>query len=398
MNDEAQLRKRYQTKRRIVRLIKSNELDAANRVQAEHLLSDPGDAEAHHRMATILVLQADPHAALGHLLRAREISPDEPKYASALARIYARLGNRTQAETFKHTAADLQPGRLALFQTQQSEARAAALDQVRSALAAVLPGWARAVSRDLDTSVAERLLAVHSIDNVPLWARYLPQRYATGDIVSLEGIGRFKIGNPDQTLQKRLSRGMPWELAAVALFVEIGRRCDPDALIVDVGANIGTHAVALAGSYSGRVLAFEPVAENHEALIENLALNDIENCIVLKQACGASAGFGRMIGVNANNPGKAKLDTAAQDGIEVTTLDAEVEKIGRPAAFIKIDVEGGEEAVLAGASETLRRDRPVIFCEILSEGRAARVMETLSPLGYDLLKFDRNDCLIYPRP
>jgi hypothetical protein len=69
--------------------------------------------------------------------------------------------------------------------------------------------------------------------------------------------------------------------------------------------------------------------------------------------------------------------------VECTTIDAVSEATGRFPALLKIDVEGAEQAVIAGAVETLRLHRPIVFMEILPDnypGIAAIVL----PLGYSL--------------
>jgi len=60
-------------------------------------------------------------------------------------------------------------------------------------------------------------------------------------------------------------------------------------------------------------------------------------------------------------------------------------------AFMKIDVEGAEHLVLEGATEVLRRDRPLLCMEIHSVACMARVAAILQQLGYsiELLKEDR---------
>ncbi len=52
--------------------------------------------------------------------------------------------------------------------------------------------------------------------------------------------------------------------------------------------------------------------------------------------------------------------------------------------FIKIDVEGMEEAVLAGAAKLIARDRPLIYFEVLEIARLATARKLLTDLGYEL--------------
>lgn len=63
-------------------------------------------------------------------------------------------------------------------------------------------------------------------------------------------------------------------------------------------------------------------------------------------------------------------------------------------SFIKIDVEGHEEAVLAGALETIRANSPTLLIECEERhnpGGLARINETLSGLGYEGFFFDSRE-------
>ena len=82
-------------------------------------------------------------------------------------------------------------------------------------------------------------------------------------------------------------------------------------------------------------------------------------------------------------------DLAVPDEIVSTCYDVELRTLDsyglEDVAFIKIDVEGHEEAVLAGAGETLSRSKPVLLIEIEERhnpGGLDRIANRLSELDY----------------
>ena len=100
---------------------------------------------------------------------------------------------------------------------------------------------------------------------------------------------------------------------------------------------------------------------------------------------------------DAHNAGNAYLATGptphlsqvAHDSFElclVTTLDGYL--AGQPVDFVKIDVEGMEHAVLAGAAGTLRRWRPTVYYEThlacFDHGDIRRAGAQLEEAGYVL--------------
>jgi FkbM family methyltransferase len=213
-------------------------------------------------------------------------------------------------------------------------------------------------------------------------------------VADIAGIGSFIVGHP-LPLQKRLSRGMPWELPIAIMLMELAMRADPDSLIVDIGANIGTLTVPLARAFPGQVIAFEPVESTYAALLKNLELNNIANVLTLKMACSARPGHGEMIDVNENNTGMAKLDVGQSGKTDVTTLDIEAVRLGARVSLIKMDVEGHEGSVLDGAGDVLRNHRPLIVCELWHENRDP-IFEKIKPFGYDATQLFRSDYVLYP--
>ena len=158
---------------------------------------------------------------------------------------------------------------------------------------------------------------------------------------------------------------------------------------IDVGANIGLFTVPLARAVGsrGRVIAIEPDAENLARLEANLRLNRLANVLVERVAAGDRDGEAELH--LANDP--AFHSTAVvYDGrgigralrVPVTRLDTIWMRLGRPAvSVIKIDVEGGEAAVLRGAEALLRETRPALLIEADTE-RLRAVTDWLALRSY----------------
>lgn len=270
-------------------------------------------------------------------------------------------------------------------------ASGAHLTRIQQALEQVLPRWRHCQDQRAEVWNEDVLLSAFS-DDVPNWINDIPLKYEKSDIVDLGAVGRFYVGDSNQVLHKRLARGMIWEPAIAVLLMELAGRCDPEAVIVDMGANIGTMSVPIARAFSGQVLSFEPVPQTFSDLIANLELNNCKNVQARQKACSKATGRGTMIDVLQTNPGMAKLDLDGGDTV-VSTLDIELR--GQKIALLKMDVEGHEADVLDGGVESLRAHRPLIICEILN-GQQSRIYEKISSLGYQGQRFYRSDWLFWP--
>lgn len=165
---------------------------------------------------------------------------------------------------------------------------------------------------------------------------------------------------------------------------------------LDVGSNKGSYMYSMARwSRGAPVVAFEPQRKLADYLrgacqrsgfshvtIENLALSDQSGELQL-YVPGDSDSPGASL--EAGIAGKTPCHT---ETVQVTTLDAYVAtRLKQPVRVIKIDVEGHELAVVRGALETIRRDRPllVIECESRHLPKGQSVREFLSfveSLGY----------------
>lgn len=127
----------------------------------------------------------------------------------------------------------------------------------------------------------------------------------------------------------------------------------------DVGANVGGYSVLAAGAAGAEVVAFEPVPATHQRLLRNIAINRLGDRVDARLN-GVGAAAERLTftadGDAANHalaPGEVAAGPTCE--VEVVTLD---QVLGdAPPALVKIDVEGLEERVLAGAAGILADPR-----------------------------------------
>ena len=175
------------------------------------------------------------------------------------------------------------------------------------------------------------------------------------------GAGHFFIDDTEDMIKRVIVAGRQWEAHVLEL---CERHIEPDTVVVEVGAHIGSHTVPisrLVGPW-GRVYAFEPQRKMYRELHHNLALNGVTNVVPLRFAIGA--GEARIIEMNPPRPGNEGGTGVGSGGdrAELRSLDS----FGfQRVSVLKIDVEGYENEVLAGASDTIRRNRPVIVIEIM---------------------------------
>ncbi|WP_165435502.1 FkbM family methyltransferase [Bradyrhizobium sp. Leo121] len=141
----------------------------------------------------------------------------------------------------------------------------------------------------------------------------------------------------------------------------------PKGIVVDVGANLGWHAVHAAQHASvTTVVAFEPDATNAWLLDRNLTINDIDKVVVYPCAVGAAVGHAHLHRYKRSNNGRHSLIKNYGLGsrmVPLTDVDSALDALGLEQdriLLMKIDVEGFEPAVLAGAVKALERADAVI--------------------------------------
>jgi FkbM family methyltransferase len=181
------------------------------------------------------------------------------------------------------------------------------------------------------------------------------------------GIKRFQINGTElrfffveelDAIQRFHRRGAIYEAEELALIAESYK----GGVFVDVGANIGNHAIYVAKLLDApKVIAFEPLALSADLFEINVALNGCSDRVVLhrvglsNESCRARpATIQHNLGGTRLTPGDGPIEIARGDDV----LSSE------PVSFIKIDTEGYELKVLAGLKGVLERCRPTLFVEV----------------------------------
>jgi FkbM family methyltransferase len=164
----------------------------------------------------------------------------------------------------------------------------------------------------------------------------------------------------------------------------------PGQTVLDVGANIGAHSVALARlvTSTGRVLAFEPQRDIFYALCGNVAQNNLRQVRCYLAAVGETPGTIAVpeldSEIEANYGGVGLADGLGSAVSEPVTL-MRIDDLQLPAChFIKVDVEGMEERALMGAAQTIRRFRPLLYVEDDRSDRSGDLRACLFEFGYEL--------------
>ena len=153
-----------------------------------------------------------------------------------------------------------------------------------------------------------------------------------------------------------------------------------DAMALDIGANMGQHAVYL-GSKFRRVVAFEPQPLKALQVQRNARANALDNVRVCRCGLAFSRGYAHIFNKDGRNSGRAELidatngDKALHDGqgsekeaplqrVPLDTLTDFWHRNGQPRiALIKLDAEGFEPHIIRGGIEVLRSVRPVVIFE-----------------------------------
>jgi FkbM family methyltransferase len=181
-----------------------------------------------------------------------------------------------------------------------------------------------------------------------------------------------------------------WELTMILMAC---RRYRPDVFI-DVGANIGLYTCVLGrAQVAPRLVAFEPDGQNFARLSENIERNGLAGVAAVRPvAAGAARGTASLVPGTPENSGLPRLDDDGLVTVEVIALDDELD-IRNGTICIKIDVEGYELEVLAGAVNLFRSNGGYAQIEGHGDKRAAEVTAIMRDYGWRFIDRHHADLL-----
>jgi len=166
----------------------------------------------------------------------------------------------------------------------------------------------------------------------------------------------------------------------------------PNSVFWDVGANVGVYTLYAALRGDTRVVAFEPAAVNYFLLAANCEANRLDarvDCLLV--GLGRGKAIGRLR-VSQFSPAKSFSFREKQNGRRYSeqaalllSMDQLVGEFGLGCPnYIKIDVPGLTEEIIAGGVELLRRQEVrelhIEMREHSTTGK--RIVKTLAELGF----------------
>jgi FkbM family methyltransferase len=205
------------------------------------------------------------------------------------------------------------------------------------------------------------------------------------------------------------------EITLLRNLLDLRRKHYGDGVVaVDCGANVGVHTIELAKHMTGwgTVLAFEAQERVYYALAGNIAINNCFNARAINAAVSNQSGTMKIPQPNyLAHASFGSLELRKQDKTEFIgqEIDYSEEKmVSVPVVhldalnfprldLIKIDVEGMEIDVLAGAAKCIGERRPILFVEALKNDQSALrawlegAGYSVYPLGQNFLALHQND-------
>lgn len=178
-----------------------------------------------------------------------------------------------------------------------------------------------------------------------------------------------------------------FEIETVRLFLHLAKK---SKVIFDIGANTGYFSLLGAKiDPKAKIYGFEPLPAALKAFKHNVKINRIKNIEIVSKAVSNEKGTLTLYVPKGDIPTSSSLvkgfrEAAVEIKVPTITLDmfCKQKKI-RKIDLIKIDTEGAEHFAFQGSDEILKRDHPIIICEVLGGDAMKWHQKNLPKYGYE---------------
>jgi FkbM family methyltransferase len=209
-------------------------------------------------------------------------------------------------------------------------------------------------TRTLSERLAEALPSGAGFASLRRWLRPLFVKWLASSNADLQSV----LPGGEVVLVSPTYRHISWNRDEYAAFKTAVR---PGDVVLEAGANVGAYTMLFAQwvGASGRVFAFEPDPSAYAGLQDHVAMNNVADRVTavaaavadgrdacVRLAIGESSGISRI----ASDRQATSTQTRDVPAVSIDQFCVERDIVPR---VIKIDVEGAEMAVLAGARETI---------------------------------------------
>ena len=168
----------------------------------------------------------------------------------------------------------------------------------------------------------------------------------------------------------------------------------PEAVFLDIGANIGYFSLLAAIKAGAKVVSFEPQKQVADLLARSVDLNQVGGLVRLERIALSNSPATMRMTACPGNTGHSQLANPGDEGVQdypvaVVVLDDWIKenRLG-PVSVCKIDAEGADLRILEGMTGLLDRDGPAIVVEIIDEylaqfgGTGPAILKLLESRGY----------------
>ena len=194
------------------------------------------------------------------------------------------------------------------------------------------------------------------------------------------------------------------EIWGLKIYNRLMSSIEDGSTVVDIGANIGVFSVKAARYKKDiRVLSFEPMQGNYEALKENIRINNLENFIVPYKIAVSGNGEDKVLYFKDKDSGGASIHNYRNEAVsQIRVPSITLESIFKDHAikqcdFLKIDCEGAEGEIILNTPRSLFshiKSMTIEWHEGLNSITLKEFRKFLEDLGYISI-FDNNTITLY---